>query len=76
MDLDNFDPQNEKENYGDYENIDQYAAQSSQTALGNGYPENTPPPEMQPWKHLKKLANPLCLNFTQWLRHFSSSRKC
>jgi len=47
LDLDNFDPQNEKENYmGFHDNIDQYAAQSSQTALGNGYPENTPPPEM------------------------------
>ena len=45
LDLNDFNPNNEKEQYrGFHENADKYASQSMKNE--HGYPENTPPPEM------------------------------
>ncbi len=45
LDLNDFNPNNEKEQYkGFHENVDKYASQSMKNE--HGYPENTPPPEM------------------------------
>ena len=47
LDLNDFNPQNEKEEYmGFHENVEKYAAQSNENEMKHGYPENTPPPDM------------------------------
>ena len=57
LDLDDFNPEQEKEQYmGFHENIEKYAAQSNENEMNHGYPENTPPPDMF-LKTLEKSRN-------------------
>ena len=57
LDLQDFDPQSEKEEYmGFHENIEKYAAQSNENEMKHGYPENTAPPDMY-LKTLEKSRN-------------------